>query len=62
MDGGAGVLLGQHLGQDAVAQPQRGVAKALQPEALQQLGKDLRTGHDDLCPPRPDALDRLALG
>jgi hypothetical protein len=60
--GGAGILLGQHLGQNAVAQPQRRVAEAGQPEALQQFGEDLRAGHDNLRPPRPDALDRRALG
>ena len=59
---GARVLLGQHLRQDAVAQPQRRIAKARQPEALQQLGEYLRSGHDNLRPPRPDARHRFALG
>ena len=58
---GARILLGQHLRQNAVAQAQRRVAKARQPEALQQLRIDLRAGHDDLRAARPDARHRLAL-
>jgi hypothetical protein len=59
---GAGVLLGQHLGQDAVAQAEGRVAEAGQGEALQQLGEDLGAGHDDLGALGSDAGHGLALG
>ena len=59
---GAGIPLGQHLGQDAVAQAQWRVAEAGQSEAFQQFGEDLRAGHNNLRPPRPNALDHRALG
>ncbi len=61
MAAGAGVGLGQHLGQDSVAQPQRRVAKTGQPKALQQFREDLGAGHDDLRPARPDAGHGFAL-
>jgi hypothetical protein len=59
---GASVLLGQHLGQNPVAQPQRRIAEARQPKALQQLCENLRAGHNNLRPPRPDAFHSHALG
>ena len=59
---GAGILLGQHLRQNAVAQAERRIAEARQPEGLENFGIDLRAGDDDLGAPRPDAGHRLALG
>ena len=61
MRAGACVLLGQHLGENSIAQSKVGVAEASESEMLQQLGIDLRAGHDDLRPPRPDTGQAAAL-
>ena len=57
---GARVLLGQHLGQNAVAQPHIRVAEAGQREVLQQLGIHVGAGDDDLGTSRSDARNRAA--
>ena len=59
---GARILFGEHLGQHAVAQAERRVAKAVQVEALEQFGEDLRAGDDDLGAARTDAGNGFALG
>ena len=62
MDRGAGVLGGEHLGEDAVAQAEGRVAKAGEAKGLQEFRKDHGSRDDNLGAARPDALDGAALG
>jgi hypothetical protein len=57
----AQIDIGQHLRQNPVLQPQRRVAKALQPHALQQAGIHQRAADHNLRPPWPDPRNRCAL-
>ena len=47
VDGGAGILLGEHLCEHSVAQAHGRVAKARQSKALEDFRKDLGAGDDD---------------
>jgi hypothetical protein len=58
--GGPRILLGQHLGEDSVAQAEGRIAKPGQPKTLQHLGENLSPGNNDLRAARPDAFHRLA--
>ena len=51
----------QHLRQHAIPQPQRRVAKPLQPQPLQQARIHQRAADDNLRPPWPNPRNRLAL-
>ena len=59
--GGAGVVVGHHLRQQAVAQAQRQIAEAAQLAKLHQLGKNHGAGDDDFGAARADAGQRAPL-
>ena len=56
-----GILLRQHLGQDAVAQPQIRVDEAGQREALQQFGVDMCACYHDFRSSGTNARDTASL-
>ena len=55
------IHLRQHLRQYPVPQPQRRIAKSLQPQPLQQARIHQRAADNDLRPPRPDPRHRRPL-
>ena len=56
------IVFGGHLRKDAVPEPQRGEAEALQPAAVHEFVVHHGSGHDDFGTPRSDAFDFAALG